>query len=120
MSQPTPPTTTKAYTASHLKLLERKAKPRKPYTWSAKTLAKRAAASAELSAKHKAQDEEYRRADAYDGLMKEIAELKNSALERNKYVDKVFNQSHKMGDENIALKRALMEMTAAYLKAKKN
>ena len=112
MSQPTPPS--KAYVASQLK------KPRKPYTPSAKTLAKRAAASAELSAKHKAQDEEYRRADAYDGLMKEIEELKNSALERNKYVDKLFDRVDKLEDENVALKRALMEMTASYLKAKKN
>tara|TARA_R110002073_G_scaffold102556_2_gene232739 strand:- start:5261 stop:5599 length:339 start_codon:yes stop_codon:yes gene_type:complete len=112
MSQPTPPTTTTFHSQTK--------KPRKPYTPSAKTLAKRAAASAELSAKHKAQDEEYRRADAYDGLMKEIEELKNSALERNKYVDKLFDQSHKLEDENVALKRALMEMTASYLKAKKN
>jgi 3-methyladenine DNA glycosylase AlkD len=117
----TQPTTTKAYTASHLK------KPRKPYTPSAKTLAKRAATSAELSAKHKAQDEEYRRADAYDGLMKEIAdwremydELKVKYTKKYDSVNTLDTYLDKAEEENIALKRALMEMTAAYLKAKKN
>ena len=118
MSQPTPPTTAYVTPAK---------KPRKPYTWSAKTIAKRKAESSKVVKEALEYNEVYRKADAYDGLMKEIADWRETYDELKVKYTKKYNSVNtldayldKAEEENIALKRALMEMTAAYHKAKKN
>jgi len=118
MSQPTPPTTAYVTPAK---------KPRKPYTWSAKTIAKRKAETTKAVKEALDNNEVYRKGEAYDGVKaalddwKEMYdEMKVKYTKKCNSVDTLYDRVDKAEEENEELKRALMEMTAAYLKAKKN